>query len=84
MANVIPFRPRAKLPTAPDTRARIEGALALALDTIDFLVAALDEIDGDSDLEDGGDTEPSLGTPENHHESQVVWLRGSDRDLEEA
>ncbi|AIQ91159.1 hypothetical protein [Methylobacterium oryzae] len=84
MADVIPFRPRAKLPTSPDTRTRIEGALALALDAVDHLVAALDEIDGDPDLEDGGDAEPSLGAPENHHCSQVVWLRGGDRDLEGA
>jgi hypothetical protein len=46
-------------------------------------VAALDIIDGDPDLEDGSDVEPSLGAPEGHA-SQVVWLRGGDRDLEEA
>lgn len=44
-------------------------------------MAALDEIDGDPDLEDGGDAEPSLGAPEGQG-SQVVWLRGGDRDLE--
>ena len=82
MTNVIPFRRRAAL-VAPDTRARIEGALALALDTVDHLVAALDIIDGDPELEDGGDVEPSLGAPEGHA-SQVVWLRGGDRDLEGA
>ncbi|SEH88612.1 hypothetical protein SAMN02799636_04283 [Methylobacterium sp. 275MFSha3.1] len=81
MANVIPFRPRRKAVAAPDTRVRIEGALALALDAVDHLVAALDEIDGDPDLEDGGDAEPSLGAPEGQA-SQVVWLRGGDRDLE--
>ena len=47
------------------------------------LVAALDEMDEDPDLEDGGDAEPSLGAPDNHQASQVVWLRGGDRDLEE-
>lgn len=31
----------------------------------------------------GGDSEPSLGVPKNHHENQVVWLRGSDCDLED-
>ncbi|GJE48820.1 hypothetical protein GOFOIKOB_1854 [Methylobacterium tardum] len=81
MSNVIPFRRRTR-PVILDTRARIEGALALALDTVDHLVAALDIIDGDADLEDGGDSEPSLGAPEGHA-SQVVWLRGGDRDLEE-
>ena len=83
MADIIPFRRRPQLPTG-DTRHRIEGALALALDVVDHLVAALDIIDEDPDLEDGGDAEPSLGAPENDHGSQVVWLRGGDRDLEEA
>ena len=81
MADIIPFQRRSRLP-ATNTRHRIEGALALALDVVDHLVAALDIIDGDPDLEDGGDTEPSLGAPE-CHASQVVWLRGGDRDLEE-
>ncbi|MEV3976981.1 hypothetical protein [Methylobacterium fujisawaense] len=80
MSNVIPFRRRQRS-IAPDTRTRIEGALALALDAVDHLVAALDEMDGDPDLEDSGDAEPSLGAPEGHA-SQVVWLRGGDRDLE--
>ncbi|MGX9979611.1 hypothetical protein [Methylobacterium fujisawaense] len=80
MSNVIPFRRRQRS-IIPDTRTRIEGALALALDAVDHLVAALDEMDGDPDLEDSGDAEPSLGAPEGHA-SQVVWLRGGDRDLE--
>jgi hypothetical protein len=80
MSNVIPFRRRQRS-IIPDTRTRIEGALALALDAVDHLVAALDEIDGDSDLEDGADAEPSLGAPEGHS-SQIIWLRGGDRDLE--
>lgn len=82
MGNVIPFRRRQRL-TIPDTRARIEGALALALDAVDHLVAALDEMDDDPDLEDGADAEPSLGAPEDHI-SQVIWLRCDDRDLEGA
>lgn len=81
MGNVILFRRRQR-PTILDTRARIEGALALALDAVDHLVAALDEMDEDPDLEDGTDAEPSLGAPDGH-DSQVVWLRGGDRDLEE-
>ncbi|WP_457107139.1 hypothetical protein [Methylobacterium sp. P5_C11] len=83
MSNVIPFRRRQRS-IIPDTRTRIEGALALALDAVDHLVTALDELDGDPDLEDGGDAEPSLGAPENHHGAQVIWLRGGDRDLEGA
>ena len=81
MGDVINFRPRQPPPAHPDTRTRIEGALALALDAVEHLVAALDNMDGDSDLEDGGDAEPSLGAPEGH-ESQVVWLKGTTRDLE--
>lgn len=84
MADVIRFRPRPAPARVPDTRTRIEGALALALDAVDGLVAALDELDGDPDLEEGGDAEPSLGAPENHQGCQVVWLRGGDRDLEKA
>lgn len=83
MAEILTFKRRTKPARMPDTRTRIEGALALALDAVDHLVAALDEIDGDPDLEEGGDAEPSLGAPENHA-SQVVWLRGGDRDLEGA
>lgn len=82
MGDIIPFRRRLQQPIA-DPRARIEGALALALDVVDHLVAALDIMDGDTDLEDEGDDEPSLGAPEGHA-SQVVWLRGGERDLEEA
>ena len=80
MANIIPFRSRVR-PITVDTRARIEGALALALDAVDHLVAALDIIDGDPDLEDGADAEPSLGAPEDQT-SQIIWMRGGDRDLE--
>ena len=83
MGELIRFQTRPKPTRAPDTRARIEGALALALDAVDQLVLALDEIDGDPDLEDGGDAEPSLGAPEGHV-SQVVWLWGGNRDLEKA
>jgi len=82
MSNVIPFRRRQRS-IIPDTRTRIEGALALALDAVDHLVAALDQMDGDPDLEDGADAEPSLGAPEGHS-SQIIWLRGGVRDLEDA
>ncbi|GJD47123.1 hypothetical protein AFCDBAGC_5008 [Methylobacterium cerastii] len=81
MGDLLTFKPRRHAAPLPDTRTRIEGALALALDAVDQLVAALDDIDADPDLEDGSDTEPSLAAPEGH-DCQVVWLRGTDRDLE--
>lgn len=86
MADVISFRPRPSTsPASPaepiDRRAILEQAAQAALDTADRLIALLDEMDGDPDREDGGDTEPSLGAPEGHA-SQIVWLRGGDRDLE--
>ncbi|MCP1832858.1 hypothetical protein [Bradyrhizobium sp. USDA 4545] len=36
--------------------------------TIDYLLLLLDRIDGDADLEDGGDLEPSLAALERHPE----------------
>ena len=41
----------------------------------------LDQLDGDPDLEDGGDAEPSLAGPEGR-EYQVVWRVGGDDDRE--
>ena len=89
MDNVLTFRPRATVaphvPPAPspaETRRVIEEAAQAALDTADSLLAILDRMDGDTDLEDGGDTEPALAAPENHHGSQVVWMRGNDGDRE--
>jgi len=90
MSNVHTFAPRRR-PAAPvalpapfpaDVRRQIEDAAQAALDTADRLIALLDQIEGDTDREDGADAELSLGAPENHHVSQVVWLRGSDRDEE--
>ncbi|WP_246692085.1 MULTISPECIES: hypothetical protein [unclassified Methylobacterium] len=42
----------------------------------------LDHMDGDTDLEDGADDEPALAAPENTTGSQIVWMRGSDRNGE--
>lgn len=67
--------------TGPTLRAEIETAAQAALDHADALISILDRLDGEPDDEDGADAEPSLGAPEGHV-SQVVWLRGSDRDLE--
>ncbi len=89
MSNVHPFAPRrlgpASLPlpalSPAEVRQEIEDAAQAVLDTADRLIALLDRLDGDADREDGADAEPSLGAPENHA-SQVVWLRGSDRNEE--
>ncbi|MDN3574994.1 hypothetical protein [Methylobacterium longum] len=78
-------------PAAPDTleplagpalRASLEGAAQTALDAADRIIAVLDRMDVDADHEDCGDAEPSLAAPENVTGSQVVYMRGSDRDGE--
>lgn len=86
--TLLPFRRPQPAPvvrtdvlTGPALRAEIEAAAQAALDHADALIAILDRLDGEPDDEDGADAEPSLGAPEGHA-SQVVWLRGPDRDLE--
>ena len=89
MPNVLQFRPRKPVPPVSSTavlegaalRAEIEQAAQAALDQADRLIALLDGLDGNTDDEDGGDSEPSLGAPEGHV-SQLIWLRGGGRDLE--
>ena len=88
MADVLPFRPRPRpsaVRLAPQhvlvPREDLEEAARAALDCADRLIAILDRMDGDPDLEPGGDDEPSLGAPEEHG-NNVVWLRGTARDLE--
>ncbi|TXN76060.1 hypothetical protein FV228_01475 [Methylobacterium sp. WL18] len=90
MGDVLTFTPRPK-PAAPETlepmtggglRASLEEAAQVALDAADRIIAVLDRMDGDTDLEDGADAEPSLAAPENHTGSQVVWMRGNDADRE--
>jgi hypothetical protein len=90
MGDVPTFTPRPK-PTAPeiplplsgaDLRASLEEAAQTALDAADRIIAVLDRLDGDADHEDNGDAEPSLAAPENNEGSQVVYMRGSDRDGE--
>lgn len=46
---------------------------------IEQAIGLLDEIDGDADLEDGGDGEPSLTSPVGG-ESQIIWCAGADDD----
>ena len=89
MGDVLTFTPRPK-PVSPDLgtlagaalRASLEEAAQVALDAADRIIAVLDRMDGDTDLEDGADAEPSLAAPENTTGSQVVYMRGSDRDGE--
>jgi len=81
MAEILTFRPRPRPVPAIAFREQIEVAAQTALDAADKLIAILNEMDGDLDLEDGADDEPSLGAPEGHV-SQIVWLRGGDCDLE--
>ncbi|KQQ39140.1 hypothetical protein ASF58_22880 [Methylobacterium sp. Leaf125] len=91
MSNIHTFAPRRRpvaavvlpAPSPAEVRCQIEDAAQAALDTADRLIALLDQIEGDTDQEDGADAEPSLGAPENHHASQVVWLRGSSSDTEQ-
>ncbi|MCJ2073432.1 hypothetical protein MKK75_32395 [Methylobacterium sp. J-030] len=90
MGDVLNFTPRPKLlaivlpaPLAgPALRASLEEAAQIALDAADRIIAVLDGMDGDADLEDGADAEPSLAAPENTTGSQVTWLRGNDADRE--
>ncbi len=46
---------------------------------IEQAITILDTIDGDPDLEDGGDGEPSLASPIGG-ESQIIWAAGADDD----
>ena len=91
MGDVLTFTPRPKPVTAeirsepltgPALRISLEEAAQTALDAADRIIAVLDRMDGDPDLEDCGDAEPSLAAPENATGSQVTWLRGNDEDRE--
>jgi hypothetical protein len=50
---------------------------------IDQAITILDALDGDADLEDGGDGEPSLASPVGG-DSQINWCAGCDDDREQA
>ena len=90
MGDVLTFTPRPK-PAAPETleplagpalRAHLEEIGHAAFDIGQQVIDLLDRMDGDPDLEDGADAEPSLAAPENATGSQVTWLRGNDQDRE--
>ncbi|MCJ2098004.1 hypothetical protein [Methylobacterium sp. E-046] len=63
--------------------ASLEEAAQVAVEAADRIIAVLDRMNGDADDEDGGSAEPSLAAPENPTGSQVVYMRGNDRDREE-
>lgn len=65
MGDVVSFEPRQARQRAPETRFRIEGALALALDAVDQLVAALDQLDG---------VAPDAAPEDTGGRGQIVWL----------
>ena len=48
---------------------------------IEQAISILDTLDGDADLEDSGDGEPSLASPVGG-ESQMCWSAGCDDDQE--
>jgi len=48
---------------------------------IEQAITILDALDGDADLEDGGDWEPSLASPAGG-ECQICWSAGCDDDRE--
>lgn len=82
--SIMPALPRA-LPKAH--RQKVEQAIEAHLDAISALTGFLDEIDGESDLEDGADGEPSLGSREGTARScegnQGDWGHGPSDDLED-
>ena len=59
-------------------RERIDQHLA----SVEALLAALDSMDTDCDLEEGGDLEPSLGWPSGHGLSQLDGTMRHDDDRE--
>ena len=79
--SITPSLPRA-LPEA--ARRKVSTAIESHLAAVEALTAFLDEAGGDSDLEDTGDAEPSLGGQDTMWDShdQQVWAQGSTKDLE--
>ena len=85
-ATAYPITPP-RLPRALPRNARdlVSRAIEAHQAAIDGLIAFLDTADGDTDLEDGADDEPSIGsltscsTPDN----QGSWAWGGDDDRED-
>ena len=63
----------------PMTPAQIRRWRFYAEALIEQAIEILDAIDGDADLEDGGDGEPSLASPVGG-KSQIIWCAGADDD----
>lgn len=81
MSKILRFPASRRIQATTIPREKFERLAELALNVVDRIVAILNEADGDADFEPDTDEEPCLGAPEGH-ESQIVWLRGGDRDLE--
>jgi hypothetical protein len=64
------------------TRAEYRRWRFYAESLIEQAISILDAIDGDPDLEDSGDGEPSLTSPVGGH-SQLCWSAGCDDDREQ-
>lgn len=82
MTNLVRFPGGRRIPAATIPRAEFERLAELALDVVDQIVALLNEADGDLDLDDAGDTEPSLASPTGGV-FRRGWGAGNDRDLEQ-
>lgn len=66
-------------------RARMESAIESMMAACERLVAELDAMDGDPDLEDGADAEPSLGSLNpTTWADQSNWSAGGTDELEDA
>lgn len=81
MSNVVRFPASRRIQATTIPREEFERLAELALDVVDRIVALLDAVDGDTDLEPDADAEPSLAAPLGGT-SQVIWMAGGDRDLE--
>ena len=66
----------------PMTPAQVWRWRFYAESLIEQAIEILDAIDGDADLEDGGEGEPSLASPVGG-ESQMCWSAGCDDDREQ-
>ncbi len=65
----------------PMTPAELRRWRFYAESLIEQAITILDTLDGDADLEDSGDGEPSLASPVGG-DSQLCWCAGADDDRE--
>ena len=64
-----------------ELRRCLETAIENAIALLDHLDAPAEDLEPDTDGEDGGDWEPWLAAPE-HCDRQLPWCRGCDDDRE--